>query len=245
MITDFETSYRLSDNLFREAKVIIERSQAAEMINDLHDEHRGNGGQDCNGIAYTISAVLVAALGLLMLGRTPTYKAIQQAIGDLSPRQLAEVGMAGQDSSRIFADRAEQRRERTRFVAWLNRRLAPLDPSPDQPARRITNAAHRRIIAGRSAAQRAASEQAAERLRTVLTASSMVRSSTRSPQVPSVTSWPMKRSSTSPAHQPVWGSRPTSTAARRISAAITPATSAPPPCNRTPAAVGNGASVLD
>jgi hypothetical protein len=167
MITDFENSYRLSDNLFREAKVIIERSQAAEMINDLHDEHRGTGGQDCNGIAYTISAVLVAALGLLMLGRTPTYKAIQQAIGDFSPRQLAEVGMGGQDTSRIFADRMEQRRERTRFVAWLNRRLVPLDPSPDQPARRITNAAHRRIIADRSAAQRAASQQATERLRTV------------------------------------------------------------------------------
>ncbi|MBB2769888.1 UNVERIFIED_ORG: hypothetical protein GGE11_000783 [Mycolicibacterium obuense] len=168
MITDFEKSYRLSDSLFREAKVIIERSHAAEMINDFHDQHRGAGGQDCAGIAYTISAVLVAALGLLMLGRTPTYKAIQQAIGDLTPRQLAEVGMAGQDTSRIFADRAEQRRERTRFVAWLNRRLAPLDPSPDQPARRITNAEHRRIIAHRSTEQRAASGEATERLRTVM-----------------------------------------------------------------------------
>lgn len=168
MITDFEKSYRVSDNLFREAKVIIERSHAAEMIDDFHDQHRGAGGQDCAGIAYTISAVLVAALGLLMLGRTPTYKAIQQAIGDLTPRQLAEVGMAGQDTSRIFADRAEQRRERTRFVAWLNRRLAPLDPSPDQPARRITNAEHRRIIAHRSTEQRAASVEATERLRTVL-----------------------------------------------------------------------------
>ena len=151
MITDFESSYRLSDNLFREAKVIIERSLAAEMIDDFFAQHRGAGGQDCTGIGYTISAVLVAALGLLMLGRTPTYKAIQQALGDLTPRQLAEVGMGGQDTSRIFADRAEQRRERTRFVAWLNRRLAPLDPSPDQPARRITNAEHRRIIAHRSA----------------------------------------------------------------------------------------------
>lgn len=168
MITDFENSYRLSDDLFREAKVIIERSQAAEMINEFHDENRGGGGQDSKGIAYTISAVLISALGLLMLGRTPTYKAIQQAIGDLSPRQLAEVGMGGQDISRIFAGRAEQNRERKRFVAWLNRRLTPLDPSPDQPARRITNATHRRIIADRSAEQRAACLEATERLRTVI-----------------------------------------------------------------------------
>ncbi len=167
MITDFESSYRLSDNLFREAKIIIERSEAAEAIEDFHDDDRGSGGQDCNGIGYTVSAVLVAALVLLMLGRTPTYKAIQQSIGDFTPRQLAEVGMKGQDTSRIFAERAEQHRERKRFVAWLNRRLAPLDPSPDQPARRITNTAHRRIIAARSAAQRAASQEATERLRTV------------------------------------------------------------------------------
>lgn len=43
MITDFEKSYRLSDNLFREAKVIIERSHAAEMIDDFFDQHRGAG----------------------------------------------------------------------------------------------------------------------------------------------------------------------------------------------------------
>lgn len=168
MITDFESSYRVSDNLFRESKVIIERSQADDMINAFCDEDRGDGGQDCNGIAYTILAVLVAALGLLMLGRTPTYKAIQQAIGDFTPQQLAEVGMRGQNTSRIFADRAEQQRERKRFVAWLNRRLAPLDPSPDQPARRITNADHRRIIASRSDQQREASLQATDRLRAVI-----------------------------------------------------------------------------
>lgn len=168
MITDFENLYRLSDNLFREAKIIIERSEAAEMIDAFHLEDRGDGGQISNGIAYTLSAVLVAALALLMLGRTPTYKAIQQAIGDFTPRQLAEVGMKGQDTSRIFADRAEQHRERKRFVAWLNRRLTPLDPSPDQPARRITNGAHRRIIANRSADQRAANLQATERLRVVI-----------------------------------------------------------------------------
>jgi len=115
-----------------------------------------------------LNAVLVCALSLIMLGRVPTLKAILNAIGDLSPAQLAEVGMRGQDTGRIFSTPAEQCRERQRFIAWLHRRLQPLDSSPDQPAKRIPNAEHRRIIARRSAEQQAESLAAAERLRTVV-----------------------------------------------------------------------------
>lgn len=167
MISDFQPTYRLNDDFFRAAKRIIERSRAAESIEGFHAEI-GTAGREPAGIAYTVKAVLVSALTLIMLGRTPSLKAILGAIGDLSARQLAEVGMAGQDTSRIFAVRAEQRREYHRFRAWLNRRLVMLDSNPDQPARRITNAEHRRIINRRTAEQQEAFQVAAERLETVV-----------------------------------------------------------------------------
>lgn len=168
MITDHETQYRLSDNLFREAKGIIDRSEAVEFIEECHRAHCGPGGRPGRGIDYTMSAVMVCALTLIMLGRSPTYKAILNTIADLSARQLAEVGMAGQNTARIFGTRKEQKRERDRFIAWVDRRLQPLDSEPDQPAKRITNAEHRQIVATRTPAQRAEHANAAERLRTAI-----------------------------------------------------------------------------
>lgn len=165
MISDHERRYQLSQNMFRQARTIIDRSGVENCINGYH---RGVGGREPSGINYTLNAVLVCALSLIMLGRTPTLKAILNAIGDLTPAQLAEVGMRGQDTGRIFDTSAQQRRERQRFIAWLHRKLQPLDSSPDQPAKRIPNAEHRRIIARRSPQQQAESEASAERLRTVV-----------------------------------------------------------------------------
>lgn len=167
MINHFRPTYRLNDDYFREAKLIIERSKAAKLIESAHAEVRA-GGREPAGIQYTMSAVLVCVLTLIMLRRTPSLAAILCAIGDLSARQLAEVGMAGQDTSRIFAMPDEQCREYRRFASWLSRRLAVLDSSPDQPARRITNAEHRRIINGRTAEQQEASLLAAQRMDTVI-----------------------------------------------------------------------------
>lgn len=182
MITDHEPRCRLPENMFRQAKVIIDRSGAAERINAFHDEAKGPGGREIKGITYTLTAVLVCALSLMMLGRVPTLKSIQNAIADLTHQQRAEVGMAGQDTSRIFSSRAEQRRERQRFTSWLHRRLQPLDPSPDQPAKRITNAEHRHIIAVRTAEQSAAYAEAAKRLRLVV--NDLIKGSIVDPQPP-------------------------------------------------------------
>ncbi len=169
MITLFEPTYLLSDNLFRQAKVIIQRSKAAELINGYYDDDKGDGGgQDTGCITYTVTAVLVAALGLIMLCRVPTYSSILQSIGSFSARQLAEVGMGGQDTSRIMGTAPDQRREYKRFYGWMERRLRPMDPSPDQPAKRITNAAHDAITSRRTIEQRATAEQAEERIRTVI-----------------------------------------------------------------------------
>lgn len=168
MITAYEPRYRLSDNLFQEARTIIDRSGAAEHIDAFHHQTKGNGGRDPSGITYTTAAVLVCALSLIMLNRTPTLKAILNTIADLTARQLTDVGMGGQDTGRIFGGPGEQRRERQRFSAWLHRRLHAVDPSPDQPAKRITNAEHHRIIAARTPAQKTDYAAAEERLRQVV-----------------------------------------------------------------------------
>ena len=167
MISEFRPSYRLNDDYFREAKRIVERSRAAETIESFQDG-TNPGGREPAGIAYTVKAVLVCALTLIMLGRPPSLKAILCTIGGLSARQLAEVGMAGQNTSRIFALPKEQNCEYRRFTAWLHRSLAVLDSGPDQPARRIPNAEHRRIINARTAEQHQASHLAAQRMETVI-----------------------------------------------------------------------------
>jgi hypothetical protein len=167
MISEFQPTYRLDDGYFREAKVIIERSHAAELIESFQDEST-SGGREPTGILYSVKAVLVCALTLIMLGRTPSLKDILGAIGDLSVRQLAEVGMAGQDTSRIFAMPPEQTREYRRFTSWLNRRLAVLDSGPDQPARRIANSQHSQIINKRTTEQQRACRLAAQRMDTVI-----------------------------------------------------------------------------
>lgn len=167
MISHFESEYHLSDNHFRQAKAIIDRSRVADTIVEYH-VGKNPGGAPRTGINYTLSAALVAALSLIMLGRAPTYKAILGTIADLTPRQLVAVGMAGENLTRIFTIGLEQKREYRRFVSWFDRQLKPLDPSPDQPAERITNAEHRRIVNARTPEQRQAYDLAAQRLRTVI-----------------------------------------------------------------------------
>lgn len=180
MITPYEPRYLLSDNMFQQAKEIIDRSGVPGLIEQYYCEEKSAGGRESSGIAYTMTAVLVGALSLIMLTRKPSIKAILNAIADLSPGQLAAVGMAGQDTSRIFGSRVEQRRERQRFTAWLCRRLQPLDPSPDQPARRIPNAEHHRIVAARTSTQRADYAAAATRLEIVI--NDLIKGSIQDPQ---------------------------------------------------------------
>lgn len=37
MISDFQPAYRLSDNMFRQAKIIIQRSGVAPLIDSYHE----------------------------------------------------------------------------------------------------------------------------------------------------------------------------------------------------------------
>lgn len=168
MITTLESHYELSDSVFRRATTIIDRAEVAALIDDYYQRSKGIGGTSPTGIGYTIHAVLVCALTLIMLNRTPSLKAILNTIGDLNSTQLAAVGMAGEDTGRIFGTPIEQKQEFGRFTAWLCRRLHPLDSHPDQPAKRITNADHQRIIDARTDAERADCLAAVERLRIVV-----------------------------------------------------------------------------
>ena len=167
MISDFQPAYRLSDNMFRQAKIIIQRSGAAPLIDSYH-EPDSDRPHTRRGVNYTIDAVLTCALSLIILGRTPSYKAILNAIGDLSARQLTEVGMSGQHLSRLFGPREDQDREYHRFERWLTRRLSPLDSQPDQPAQRITNDEHRAIVNSRTPQQLQDYAQGTDRLRIVM-----------------------------------------------------------------------------
>ncbi|MCV7316657.1 hypothetical protein H7J77_14050 [Mycolicibacillus parakoreensis] len=165
--SEFELPYRLTDQYFRQARIIIDRSRVEETLDGYHAESHA-GGRPTQGIRYTLTAVLTAALSLIMLGRAPTLKSILVTIGGFTGTQLTEVGMTGQDTRPLFGAVTEQLREYKRFTAWLNRMLTPIDPAPDQPAERITNAQHRRIIANRTPQQQEACARAGERLKTVI-----------------------------------------------------------------------------
>ena len=100
-----------------------------------------------------------------MLSQTVSVSRVMFTIGDFTPSRLGMLGMAGADVSAIPTDpRAEYRQ----FHAWLARRLEPLDPGADLPARRVTNKVHRDQIAARTLDERQASVQATERLRIVI-----------------------------------------------------------------------------
>ena len=84
MITNFRETYTLGPEVFREALEIIERSGAAELIDEYRAEARGAGGRPPTGPIYNIKAVLVAALTLLMLQRTPSEKGLLEAIANFT-----------------------------------------------------------------------------------------------------------------------------------------------------------------
>ncbi|KXO96116.1 hypothetical protein [Tsukamurella pseudospumae] len=161
MISTFRPTLTVSESLFAEAVGVIDRSGADRLIDEIHQQSVGPGGRRAAGVRYTIRAVLVSALLCVMLKRPPTVAGILQLISDFTPKQLAEVGMDGQDLDPV---RTSSRAEYARLHAFLARRLAPIDPDPDLPARRITNEEHQQIVRRRSREQKQASHHAAELL---------------------------------------------------------------------------------
>lgn len=165
MISPITREYEVNDDLFNEALTIIDRGGADRLIEQYWEDSRGVGGRPPTGPRYTIRAVLVGAMTLAMLQRTVSIVNILRAIANFTESQLAAVGMAGEDLSVV---RANSEARYLAFHNWLTRRLKPLDSNPDLPAKRITNAAHRRQLSDRTPEQRAQSADGLERARIVI-----------------------------------------------------------------------------
>ncbi|BDD80339.1 hypothetical protein TPB0596_01020 [Tsukamurella pulmonis] len=161
MISPITAAITVSNELFAQAIVVIDRSRADTLIEDYYRATAGTGGRTPSGIRYTMRAVLVAGLLIVMLQRPPTIRAILAMISDFSDQQLDQVGMGGQD---LTAARSNSKRAYAKFHAWLSRRLEPLDSSPDIRARRTLNKDHRDQIASRTLEQREQSIAARERI---------------------------------------------------------------------------------
>jgi len=167
MISTRPQPYLLAERTFDRSRQIIQRSGAVELIEGYHRERRGPGGRPRSGRRYTVLAVLVSGLSVFQVGRTPSIAEIHRVICTFTPEQLAVVGM---DPTEVPADRAGDRSDYPAFHGWVTRMLAPLDPGPDLPARRVSNRTHREQVSGRSENQAEASTLARERLHDVVNA---------------------------------------------------------------------------
>ncbi|AUN38693.1 hypothetical protein ASU32_00635 [Tsukamurella tyrosinosolvens] len=165
MITKIRPTLTVSSDLFDEAIDVINRSGADERLENIYGEWAGVGGRRATGIRYSIRGFLTAALLCVSLKRPPTIAGVLQMLADFTVDQLAAVGMGGQDLSVV---RTESSAEYGKFHAWVSRRLEPIDPDRDLPARRITNAENQRIIDRRSEADREALQRSRDLLSEVV-----------------------------------------------------------------------------
>lgn len=154
----------IADGLFAEALAVIEGSAAAESIEEFFRQSSGGGGRKPSGIRFTVKAILVAILIRFLMGRAFHLRGAMDTIGELTPDQLAAVGMNGQDLSELHNDGDRVYDKMHAF--WL-RRTKALDSFIDVPARRMPNSTFRGILASRSDEQHQHAAMAAERLVTV------------------------------------------------------------------------------
>lgn len=148
MITHIRVTYTLSDEIFGDALEIIERSGAAELIDEYRAQDRGPGGRPPTGPRYTIKAVLVSLLTLLMLARTPSEKCVLEGIANFSKPQLRAVGMDGQEVMAVCLKNSNS--AYGSYQSWLMRALTSIDSGPDLPGVRVTNAEHRAKLDART-----------------------------------------------------------------------------------------------
>jgi hypothetical protein len=151
----------ISDGLFAEALAVIEGSAAAESIEYFFRQSSGGGGRKPSGIRFTVKAILVALLIRFIMGRPFQLRGAMDTIGELTPEQLAAVGMHGQDLPALHND---SRRAYVKMHSFWLRRMEALDSFSDVPAKRMPNSAFRAILSSRSDEQHQHAAVAAERL---------------------------------------------------------------------------------
>lgn len=160
----------VSDVTLEEAVTVIDRGAAHELIDAIAAKNRGPGGRPASGIEYATLAVLVAIYVVIREKSTPSMAAVFAVILQrLTPDQLGRVGMtiSSRDRASVTRSHHTYEREYRRFLAILDRRLKPIDPTADLPARRTNNADHRAQVAGRDLTARTRSKLA-DRLSTII-----------------------------------------------------------------------------
>lgn len=154
----------ISDELFVESLTVIERSGAADTIEDYYRQSSNGGGRSPLGITFTVKALLVAMLIRFRMGRPFYLRGAMDTIGEMTPDQRARVGMPGQDVTAILTDGA---RTYGKLHGFWTRRVQPLDSFSDIPARRMPNSAFRGLLSGRTEEQIDDAARAAQRLATI------------------------------------------------------------------------------
>lgn len=155
---------RITDATFSEALAVIEGSAAAESIEDFFRQSRGGGGRQPSDIRFTVKAILVALLIRFCMGRAFHLRGAMDTIGELTPDQLAAVGMPGQDLSALHTD---SRRAYAKMHSFWSRRMEALDSFAIVPARRMPNSTFRGLLGSLNDEQLHHAALAADRLLTV------------------------------------------------------------------------------
>lgn len=142
--------YTLTDAALIRSYTVVDRSGAADLIDQLADQHRGVGGRPPGGVVPGVKTFLSVALATMMVPATPTVKRVHRSIDEMSPAQRALVGLEHEGPIATYSS----------YHAWLTRQLRPLDSGLDLPARRVTNAQHRATLAARTPEQQDAADHA-------------------------------------------------------------------------------------
>lgn len=157
MIAQKESAFTIRPEVLEAKALWLEQSMAPHLIEQFFDESKGQGGRSCAG-AFSILGYLAVKAALLAIPRAPSDAEAFRVMQQLTDAQLVRLGMTPAVRTATYGA----------FAGWIARRLAPLDPGFDLPARRVTNADHRRHIAARTPETQDAVELAAYRLHTVV-----------------------------------------------------------------------------
>ncbi|MFM9377272.1 hypothetical protein [Gordonia sp. VNK21] len=153
-----------SEPIFTKALTVVDRSGADVLIDQWRTE-KVVPTKRSDAVAYTVRAFLTALLCVLLRRSEPTVRTVFRTILDFTPDQLQRVGI---DAANLEPTHEDPVRALKNFRSWTTRTFECLDPAPDQPARMISVADHKKIAKARTPEQIEAYRIAAERLSIVV-----------------------------------------------------------------------------
>ncbi|WP_132992695.1 hypothetical protein [Gordonia zhaorongruii] len=154
-----------SDAIFGKALTLVERSCAAEMIEQWRSEDVPLTPRRANALPYTVKGLLVALACVTLRRSEPTLRTVYRTLLDFNEIQLQFVGI---DPESLAPVRIDARRSLASFRDWVTRALECMDSAPDQPAQGIPVTEHDKILRQRTPEDREDFARAAERLSIVI-----------------------------------------------------------------------------